>query len=155
MSCSESDDPRELYKKNDSVFIGKVKETTYEDVGTLNPKSRVTFEVQSVLKGNGRDNLTIVTTAGSEFLNTKEYLVYAYKTTKKNYLYKYVQGELATDTWCGGTKELSLASYDLEEIAELKKMSKILNVTAIVSVVLFVIITLLIVLKRNRKENDN
>ncbi|NOU90501.1 hypothetical protein GC102_32885 [Paenibacillus sp. LMG 31460] len=124
LSCSESNEPRELFKRHDSVFIGKVKESTYEEVGTLNPKSRVTFEVNSGLKGDNSENVTIVTTAGSEFLNGKEYLVYAYKTTKKNYLYKYEQGELATDTWCGGTKEFSLASYDLEEIAELKKRMK-------------------------------
>lgn len=84
MVCSESDEPRELFKRHDSVYIGKVKESTYEDVGTLNPKSRVTFEVKSALKGDNRENVTIVTTAGSEFLNGKEYLVYAYKTTKKN-----------------------------------------------------------------------
>lgn len=149
--CSESDEPSELFKRHDSVYIGKVKESTYEDVGTLNPKSRVTFEVKSALKGDNRENVTIVTTAGSEFLNGKEYLVYAYKTTKKNYLYKYEQGELATDTWCGGTKELSLASYDLEEIAELKKMKEILNFIKVVS---FVIITLLMILKRNPKEAD-
>lgn len=147
MVCSKSDEPRELFKRHDSVYIGKVKETTYENVGSLNPKSRVTFEVRSALKGDNRENVTIVTTAGSEFLNGKEYLVYAYKTTKKNYLYMYEQGELATDTWCGGTKELALASYDLEEIAELKKKNEILKYIKVVS---FVIITLLVILKRNQ-----
>jgi hypothetical protein len=97
-----------------------------------------------------RQKVTIVTTVGSEFLEGKEYLLYAYKTTRTNYLYKYEEGEIATDTWCGGTKDLSLASYDLEEIAKLKKTNTIFNFFTISLVVLFVIITLLMILKRNR-----
>jgi len=126
-SCSESLEPKELFKRYDSIFIGKVIQLSNENVGNLNPKSRVTFEVESSLKGNNRDNLTIVTTAGSEFIEGEDYLVYAYKTTMKNYLYKYEEGELAADTMCGGTKELSIANYDLKQIDEAKDLKVIIN----------------------------
>jgi hypothetical protein len=149
-SCAGSLEPKDLFKKHNSVFVGKVTGLSSEDVGSLNPKTRVTFEVQSALKGAVSEKVTIVTTVGSVFLEGKEYLVYVYKTTKTNYLYKYEEGELATDTWCGGTKDLSLASYDLGEIAKLKKSNTIFNFFTISLIVLFVIITLLMILKRNR-----
>ncbi|RKP53133.1 hypothetical protein D7Z26_15500 [Cohnella endophytica] len=136
-----------MFKQHDTVFIGKVIKSSYKDVGTLNPKSRVTFEVKSTLKGRLNNNETVVTSVGSVFLEGKEYLVYAYKTTKENYLYKYEEGELATDTMCGGTKELSVANNDLEQIAESKQLHEILYII-IPLVVLFVIITLFLIVKR-------
>jgi hypothetical protein len=148
-SCAQSLEPKELFKRYDSIFIGKVIQLSNENVGNLNPKSRVTFEVKSSLKGNDRDNLTIVTTAGSVFIEGKDYLVYAYKTTMKNYLYKYEEGELATDTMCGGTKELSLANYDLKQIDEAKDSNVIIDLI-IAFFVSFVIITLLLIIKRRR-----
>jgi len=137
-SCSESLEPNQLLKRHDSVFIGKAIALSYENVGALNPKSRVTFEVESSLKGNSEDKTTVVTTIGSEFLEGTKYLVYAYKTTKDNYLYKYAEGELATDTMCGGTKELSLAAYDLEQIAEGKSSNMMVHFVIISMIVLVV-----------------
>lgn len=149
-TCINSLEPKELFKIHDSVFIGKVIESSSEYVGTLNPKSRVTFEVKSTIKGSLGDKVTIVTTAGSVFLEGNEYLVYAYKTTKKKYLYKYEKGELATDTLCGGTKELLGANDDLKQIAELKKTNKTLINIIIPLVCSIVIIALFITLKRRR-----
>jgi hypothetical protein len=111
--------------------------------------------VESTLKGASSDKVTVVTTAGSDFTEGTDYLVYAYQTTKSNsnYLYKYEPGEIATDTWCGGTKPLSLASYDLEDIAEYKKMNKIVNFIIIPLVVAAVMVTVFFLLKRFHKGN--
>ncbi|WP_336776479.1 hypothetical protein [Paenibacillus sp. MMO-58] len=129
-------------------------ETSFENVGHLNPKSRVTFEVKSTIKGSSHDVVTVVTTVGSEFHEGKEYLVYAYKTTKKNYLYKYEVGELATDTVCGGTKELSNAKNDLQQIDELKKSYKIINYFIVALTSLLVIVLFIFILKRSRWKKD-
>ncbi|MFD0619881.1 hypothetical protein ACFQZR_20630 [Paenibacillus sp. GCM10027629] len=149
-SCGNSLEPKELYKRHDSVFIGKVMETLFENVGQLTPKSRVTFEVKSTIKGSSHDVVTVVTAVGSELLEGKEYLVYAYKTTKENYLYKYEEGELATDTVCGGTKELSNAKNDLQQIDELKESNKTINYFIITMTFLLVIILFIIIFKRSR-----
>lgn len=151
-SCGNSLEPKDLFKRHDSVFIGKVVGSSYEHVGSLNPKSRVTLEVKSLLKGNRKETATVVTTAGSVFLEGKEYLVYAYKTTKENYLYQYEEGEFATDTMCGGTKELSIADYDLEQIADMKSFSAVLKVIITISSVGLVIIMLFMILMK-RKNN--
>ncbi|MGO4692669.1 hypothetical protein AB4Z50_00185 [Paenibacillus sp. 2TAB26] len=150
-SCAESDAPKQLFKKHDFVYIAKAMETSYEESAGMNPKSRTTFEVKSTLKGTSSDKATIVTTAGSEFTEGTDYLVYAYQTTKKNYLYKYEPGEIATDTWCGGTKPLSLASYDLEAIDEYKKMTNMVYFIIIPIVAAAVIVTVFLLLKRKGK----
>ncbi|AIQ37627.1 hypothetical protein R50345_25150 [Paenibacillus sp. FSL R5-0345] len=149
-SCANSSEPKELFKRHDSVFIGKAIKTSFENVGHLNPKSRVTFEVTSTLKGNSYDIVTVVTAVGGEFPEGKEYLVYAYKTTKDNYLYKFEEGELAIDTVCGGTKELSVAKNDLLQIDELKTSNKVFVYLIIAMISLLVIVSLIIILKRNR-----
>lgn len=78
--------------------------------------------------------------------------MYAYKTTEDNYLYKYEDGEFATDTWCGGTKELSLANDDLAQIAEVKRFYTFLSWATVPAAILTMIIALnLIVKKKNHK----
>jgi hypothetical protein len=147
-SCAFSLEPKELFKRNDSVFVGKVIELSSEKVGTLNPKSRATFAVQSILKGRVNKTITIVTSVGMEFVKGNDYLVYAYKTTKENYLYKYEEGEYATDTVCGGTKELSLAGNDLKQLSKGEKINSFL-----IAFISLVIITSIIILIRRRIEN--
>lgn len=153
-SCGHSLEPKELFNRHDSVFIGKVIETSIEYVDKYRPKRRVTFEVKSSIKGSIKDKITVVTIAGSEFPNGKEYLVYAYKTTEENYLYKYEEGELATDGFCSGTKEMSVAKDDLQQIAKLKKTNKTLNIIISSLVALLVIIQLINILKRRRWKKD-
>lgn len=65
--CGDSQKPKDLFNKNDYIFTGKVIELSYEKVGGMNPKSRVTFEVKSTLKGNNSEQQTVVVTAGSKF----------------------------------------------------------------------------------------
>jgi len=152
-SCFGSQEPKEWFKTNDFVFIAKALDTTYEKASGMNPKSRTTFEVKSALKGKFNEKVTIVTTAGSEFLEGTEYLVYAYQTTESNYLYSYEPGEIATDTWCGGTKLLSQASYDLEDIAEYKKMNKLVYFTILPLFAASVIVALFVLIKQFNKGN--
>jgi hypothetical protein len=152
-SCGNSLEPKDLFKRHDSVFIGEVLGTSNENIGALYPKSRVTFEVKSLLKGNHKDTLIVVTTAGSVFLEGGEYLVYAYQTTQDNYLYRYEEGELATDTICGGTKELSLADDDLEQIADAKRLDAVLRGSAVSAAILAMIIFFIILTKRKGRPN--
>lgn len=152
-SCANSLDVKDLFKRHDSVFIGKVLETSNENIGTLNPKSRVTLEVKSLLKGNHKETVTVVTTAGSVFLKDKDYLVYAYKTTEDNYLYKYEEGEFATEKSCGGTKELSLANHDLEQIADVKRFYVFQRGTTISAAILTMIIAFIMLMKRKQQNN--
>lgn len=150
-SCANSTEPKELYKNNDTVFIGKAIESSYENVGSIKLKSRVTFSVSSTLKGDKLQHITIVTAAGTEFIEDTDYLVYAYKTTENKYLYKYEPNELATDTLCGATKLISDANYDLEQINELQ-YNRTTTYIWLVSTVLIIVAVLSLYLIKRRKE---
>ncbi len=150
-TCVNSIGPKELVKRHDSVFIGKVIETSYEHIDGINPKSRVKFDVESTIKGSIQDKITVVTTAGSDFIEGDEYLVYAYKTTEENYLYQYEEGEFATDAGCGGTKALADASEDLKQISEMHASTNHINTVMISGVVLLVIPTLIIISRRRKR----
>jgi hypothetical protein len=141
-------EPNQLLKRSDLVFVGTFTETSSKNVGTLNPKSWATFEVQSLFKGEVNNKISIVTAVGSEFVKGTDYLVYAYKTTKENYLYQYEEGEYATDTVCGGTKELSLANEDLKQLSEGKQVG-----TFLIAFISLVMITSICILIRRRFDN--
>ncbi|MCR8656853.1 hypothetical protein [Paenibacillus endoradicis] len=149
-SCANNTEPKQLYKENDAVFIGKVVEHWYEDVGSIYKKSRVTFEVSSTLKGDELHNITVVTSAGTVLTEGTEFVVYAYETSKNNYLYKYVPDEFATDSICGGTKLLSEASYDLKQINELQKNKKIASMLLICAIILMATAIIIYIRKRSK-----
>jgi|GEM_PF-6106547 len=149
-SCANNTEPKHLYKDNDSVFIGKVLENSYEDVGSINKKSRVTFDVSSTLKGDELHKIKVVTSADTDLTEGVEYVIYAYKTTKNNYLYKFVPGELATGTICGGTKLLSEASYDLEQIKELQKHENSIYILLICAVIVTAAVITIYIRKRRK-----
>lgn len=123
-SCMNSLNPKDQYKQNDAVFSGTATEITSQDTDNIVAKNKVTFQVHDDWKNNGLigNSVTVVYSAGSEFVLNKDYLVYAYMTTEDNYLYSYVEGELATDMMCGGTKELILAGDDLMYIGSKNRM---------------------------------
>ncbi|NIK75237.1 hypothetical protein FHS15_000335 [Paenibacillus castaneae] len=153
-SCFESTEPKQLLERNDSVFIGKVIDISYENVGSINKKSRATFEIESSWKGNNANQVTVVTSVGSQFQQGDEYLVYAYQTTENNYLYKYEAGELATDSLCNGTKEISLAAYDIEQLDKAGQSNKtILFILFPILLLSLAIVMSLLIVKRRRKRN--
>lgn len=126
--------PEEAYGQSDLVFVGVAGNTSSEDVGQLNPKSRTAFKTQSFLKGKHTGSIEIVTPAGSRLQKGKAYIVYAYATTPNDYLYRYEPGEYATQTddgECGGTKRLSQAQDDLDQISALQKSQQLDRITAI------------------------
>lgn len=121
-SCANSLEPERLYEQHDAVFAGKVVKLDGGPSETGSVKHKATFEINQTWKKSGiSDSRTeVVYSAGSEFEIGKEYLVYAYKTTEDQYLYSYAEGELATDTLCGGIKPLDQAGDDLNFLKQNK-----------------------------------
>lgn len=137
-----------------SVFVGKVIGISSEKmVGKLD-KVKVSFAVSSSWKGTSEEeNVSVVVSAGSQFTEGEEYLVYAYETTADNYLYKYEEGELATDTLCNGSKLLSLASEDMEQLNEQDASIDRVYYIVVPLVLLFLMAALYALLKQRNRGN--